>query len=123
MKKVILILTAVLLSAGVFAQAASDKKAAPAQTAPAKKAMHYVYMGGKMSACYGETYEPMAADMKLHDGMMVSTKGEVTMKDGKKMQMKDGECVDMNGKIMDHKMAHAKDMKKDEKKADEKKKM
>ena len=44
---------------------------------------------------------PMEKDMTMKDGTVCMVNGECVMKDGKKMTMKEGECMDMNGK-MDH---------------------
>jgi len=141
MKKLILSFAVVTLSTiAVFAQTTTDKKSTPAPTpassqtpaaaqtkasdqavTPTRAAdqkhsatMHYTWMNGKLMNCKGETAEPQTADVKLKDGSTVTTKGEIIGKDGKKTMMKNGECVDMNGKVMDHKMAHAKEMKKDD---------
>ena len=56
-------------------------------------------INGKMSHCIKTAGDPMTKDVTLKNGTKVSTTGEVTMKDGKKMMLKEGQCVDMEGKV------------------------
>ena len=102
MKKLILMLTAVMLSSVVFAQSKA------AQTAPAAKPsyVHYAYVAGKLMNCLGETAEMQTTDVKLENGNTITTKGEVILADGKSRQMIDGECADQNGRIMNHEKMH-----------------
>ncbi|MXV50470.1 hypothetical protein GS399_05750 [Pedobacter sp. HMF7647] len=52
----------------------------------------------------GKTME-MTKDMALKNGTMIMTDGTVKSKSGKSMKLKNGESVDMNGKMMPmHKM-------------------
>jgi len=39
----------------------------------------------------------MTEDVKLGNGTLVHKDGSMDTKDGKKMMLKDGECIDMNG--------------------------
>jgi hypothetical protein len=42
----------------------------------------------------------MDKDMTMKNGTMVMADGKVKMKSGKTMMLKDGYCVDMNGKVI-----------------------
>jgi len=42
---------------------------------------------------------PMDKDMTMKNGTKCMVNGECIMKDGTKMKMKEGECMDMNGKM------------------------
>lgn len=54
---------------------------------------------GKMMCMIGGKEMPMDKDMTMKDGTTCMVNGECVMKDGTKMQMKDGQCMDMNGKM------------------------
>ncbi len=43
----------------------------------------------------------MDKTMTMKDGTKCLTNGECAMKNGKKMKMKEGECMDMDGKMAD----------------------
>src|SRR5438876_3497202 len=104
MKKIIGVIVAVMFSAAMFAQAQTDKKVntKPAQTTQKKMATHcYAMKAGVMMNCMSSKEEAMAKDATLKNGTMVSTKGEVTMKDGKKTMLANGQCITMDGKIGD----------------------
>ena len=47
---------------------------------------------------------PMGKDMIMKNGTTCMTNGECKMKDGKKMMMKEGDCMDMGGKMCTDKM-------------------
>lgn len=47
---------------------------------------------------------PMEQNMTLKNGDMVMTDGTVMKKDGKQMTLKEGECVNMSGKVKESKM-------------------
>jgi len=131
MKKLFVILTAVVFSTvTVFAQATKtetketkkDAKESKMET-KADNTHCYAMINGKMSHCTKTAGDPMTKDVTLKNGTMVSTKGEVTMKDGKKMMLKEGQCIDMEGKVGDFKTHDAMgDKKMDDKKMEEKKK-
>ena len=42
---------------------------------------------------------PMEKDMTMKNGTTCMVNGECVMKDGTKMKMKEGQCMDMNGKM------------------------
>ena len=58
---------------------------------------------------------PMKNTMTMKNGTKCMTNGECKMKDGKKMMLKEGDCMEMSGKMCSDKMK--KDMMKKEKMA------
>jgi hypothetical protein len=53
--------------------------------------------GGKMMCMKDGKTMSMDKDMTMKNGAKCMTNGECTMKDGKKMKMKAGDCMDMDG--------------------------
>ena len=102
MKKLTMfLLAAVVCSTAVIAQ----------DTSMAKPKMHHMAMSGmkkdcvmmkdgKMMVMKGGKTMAMDQDMTMTDGSMVSTDGSLKMKDGTTKQLKEGDCVYMNGKMM-----------------------
>ena len=54
---------------------------------------------GKMMVMKDGKTMPMDKEMTMKNGTTCMTNGEYTMKDGSKMMMKNGDCMDMNGKM------------------------
>lgn len=54
---------------------------------------------GKMIQIKSGKMMPMEKEMTMKNGTMCMTNGECIMKDGTKMKMKEGECMDMSGKM------------------------
>ena len=54
---------------------------------------------GKMMYQQDGKMTPMEKDMTMENGTLCTTTGECIMKDGSKMKMKEGDCVDMNGNM------------------------
>jgi hypothetical protein len=115
MKKLIVVLAACTLSAGVFAQDATHKKMHKMEHSMKMgkgdmKMKDCVMMeGGKMMVMKDGKTMDMNEDMTMKNGTMVMKDGTVKMKSGKTAMLKDGECVYMNGsmskmKMMKHKM-------------------
>jgi uncharacterized protein YdeI (BOF family) len=124
MKKLILAIAVAAFSTATFAQAQTDKKmeTKPAQGSEAKMTSPHCYTmkDNAMMECWGAKAQAMKKDATLKNGTMVSTKGEVTMKDGKKSVLTNGQCIMANnGMIGDFAKMHP-EMKM-EKKAEEKK--
>ena len=57
---------------------------------------------GKMMVVADGKTMPMTKEMTMENGTRCMTNGEYIMKDGKKMKMKEGEMMDMNGMMMNH---------------------
>lgn len=91
MKNLILLFTALTISLGVFSQG----------TKMADKPMKDCCMmkDGKMMCMKGGKTMAMDKDMTMKDGTTVMKDGTVKMKGGKTMKMKNGESIDMDGKM------------------------
>ena len=57
--------------------------------------------GSKMMCVKGGKTMPMKKEMTMKNGTKCMTNGECVMKDGTKMKMKEGECMDMSGRMSD----------------------
>ena len=129
MKKLFLIAVICCFTIGAMAQAnqTNDQKQAAKenQAAPAK---HDAQESGELSDldCAGmkdgkmyihnnEKLTPMEKNITTKNGTKISTDGSYVKKNGKKGKLKNGECMDKDGKIVNYA-----DMKKDEKKDDKK---
>jgi len=121
MKKLLVLIAAVTLSAGVFAQDKTDDKKMDKMHHEGmmdKKGM----MSHKMKDCVmmkdegmmmmkdGKTMK-MDKDMTMSNGTVVMTDGTVKMKDGSTKTMKEGDCIYMDGKMSKMKMGKSGKMK------------
>ena len=71
----------------------------------------YAMKDGKMMTMKGGKTMMMSKDMKLSNGEMVMTDGSVKMTDGTTSMLKEGQYIDMNGKmgmVSDMKMGNMK---------------
>ena len=59
---------------------------------------------GKMMVMKEGKIMPMNKDMVMKNGTKCMTNGECITKDGKKMMMKNGDCMEMSGKMCTDKM-------------------
>lgn len=59
---------------------------------------------GKMMVMKNGIMMPMEKDMVMKNGTRCMTTGKCKMKNGKTMMMKEGECMDMSGKMCTDKM-------------------
>ena len=59
----------------------------------------YMMQDGKMMKMKGGKTMPMDKEMTMNNGTKVMLNGDCIMKDGTKMMMKDGDCMDMSGKM------------------------
>jgi hypothetical protein len=57
--------------------------------------------GKMMMMKMGKPAGPMTSDMTMANGTKVTTTGLMIMRDGTKLEMKDGEMMMMDGKIME----------------------
>jgi hypothetical protein len=108
MKKLLILVAAFIVSAGVFAQdKTQDKKMGKMHDKGMMdhKMKDCVMMkdGAMMVMKNNETMK-MDKDMTMSNGTMVMSDGSVKMKNGKTMMMKDGDCMYMDGKMSKMKM-------------------
>ena len=64
----------------------------------------YILKGGKMMMEIGEKMSAMSQNVTLKDGSTVSKTGLVTRKDGTTVQLKEGQSIWQDGKIVDSAM-------------------
>ncbi len=63
---------------------------------------HIIFKGGKVSMVMGGKSMAVEKEVLLTNGAKVALDGTVTMKDGMKMKMKEGEMMGMDGTPMKH---------------------
>lgn len=112
MKKLLIVCTALLLNTAVNAQDATRQttttttqeaqQSSATQTnvgTDAKMADGVVMKDNKMWVMKGGKTMEMTSDMTLRDGSVVMVNGMVKHTDGSTVQMKNGERIDVNGKV------------------------
>lgn len=101
MKKLMILIVAIALSSGVFAQEKMDDnmQMGKKEQQMSMKKNHLMMMNGKMQMQKNGKTMPMEKDMTLTNGTQVMTDGMCKMKDGTSMNMKEGDMIDMNGKM------------------------
>lgn len=98
-------MTALTISSGVFAQHEGHdmEKKKPVEEKKEQqmdmKKDHVMMHDGKMQMVKNGKTIPMEEDMTMSNGTTVMTDGMCKMKNGKTMQMKEGDMMDMNGKM------------------------
>ena len=63
---------------------------------------HIIFKGGKVTMVMGGKSMAVDKEVALTNGAKVALDGTVTMKDGMKMKMKEGEMMGMDGAPMKH---------------------
>jgi len=56
-------------------------------------------VNGELMRCTNGTREPVMADVKLNNGSLVTPSGQIRMKSGQSIQMHEGACLDMAGRM------------------------
>lgn len=98
MKKLFLVLATVACSFGAIAQ---EGKMQEQKMQSNQKMKDCVMMkDGKMMIKKDGKMTSMEYDMTMSNGSVISPNGMVKMKDGKTMQMHNGDKMDMNGEMM-----------------------
>jgi hypothetical protein len=99
MKNLILLIVTFTIATGVYSQ--DSKMMAQPNKMDQKKMKDCCTMkDGKMVCMKDGKTMAMTMDMTLKNGTTVMKDGTVKMKDGKTMMMKNGDAVDMDGKMM-----------------------
>ena len=101
MKKAVLLISALALSACLFAQEKMDPKMDMGKNEQKMdmKTDHVMMMGAKMQMMENGKTMPMEKDMTLNEGTKVTKNGMVIKKDGTTATMKEGDMMDMDGKM------------------------
>lgn len=101
MKNLFLSAIAVALSFGAFAQNTNQTKTTEPteQAQPAQQKDVYVFKNSKMWEVKSGKISEMTKEVTLASGTIVKTNGEVVSKDGQTAALKDGQYIDLDGKI------------------------
>lgn len=100
MKTLCLLIIAFVISIGVSAQTKSDTSHTKSHQRYSQN-NHEIYLfkdGKLMMRKYG-TISHVTQEVTLANGTTISTDGIITWKNGKTQTLKEGEWVDMNGKV------------------------
>ena len=96
MKKLMILIVALTLSVGAFAQEKMNHKM---DSKMDMKTDHFMMEGGKMMMIKNGETMSMDKDMTLRNGTVVKMDGTVKKKNGKSMKLKDGQMIYVNGKM------------------------
>ena len=99
MKKVLILITALTISSGVFAQEHKMEGMGKKEQKMDMKKDHVMMMDGKMKMVKNGKEMPMNKEMTMGNGTKVMIDGMCTKKDGTRMTMKNGDMMDMSGKM------------------------
>ena len=100
MKKVFLAMIAATLSFGAFAQDTNTSATPPAeQSQPQQQKDMYVFKNSKMWTVKNGNITAMTDNATLANGTVVKTTGEIVTKDGQAETLKEGQYIDVDGKI------------------------
>lgn len=106
MKNLFLLFAAFAISIGVSAQTTNPTTTSKMHNGYSQKNHDgYSYNNGKLMMSKSGTNSDVTQDATLNNGTTISTNGTVTWKNGKTQTLKEGDWVDMNGKV------HSKNMK------------
>jgi|SRR6185436_2727153 len=110
MKKIILTLTTIVLSAIAYAQTDSVNRTNQNNTVKSghdmthqqmdKSQDGYSMQNGKMMMSKNGKMTEMEKEMTFSDGSVLKNDGTIIRKDGTKLMIKDGEYVDLTGKVV-----------------------
>jgi hypothetical protein len=118
MKKIILTLTAIVISALAYPQSDSVNRTNPDNSVKSDHDMNraqnhdmnrqpmdqshdgYRMQNGKMMVSKNGTTTAMENEMTFSDGSVLKSDGTIIRKDGTKLKIKDGEYVDLTGKVV-----------------------
>ncbi|MFN6378401.1 MAG: DUF6799 domain-containing protein [Flavobacteriales bacterium] len=99
MKKLIVLLLALLLASLTYTQAdTTAKKTNPIQVAPSHPD-GYLYQNAKLHLCKNGNVTVMNNDITLANGMIIMQSGYYMRKDGVRTALKEGDHIDYNGKL------------------------
>lgn len=109
MKNLFLLLVAFAISIGASAQMKSDSSHSKTHHEYSHKNHEmYFFKDGKLMMSKNGAKSDVSQDVTLANGTTIATDGKITWKDGKSEMLKNGEWVDMKGKV------HSKSMKSSE---------
>lgn len=104
MKKILLAITAMIASAGAYAQSEQKPPVGPDstvyQTPTQKYADGYMMKNGKMMSVKDQTLTLLKNDATLTNGTIIMSNGNYHKKGGTKMMFKEGQHMDLTGKMV-----------------------
>lgn len=106
MKKMIALAAFIALSCCVWSETASAQIDSTHQKMGMKMKKVFAMKDGKMMVMKGDKSKVLDKDITLPNGTQIMKDGKVMMKDGTSAMLKEGEMIDMEGKISamaDHK--------------------
>ena len=116
MKKLILVFAVTAITAGAYAQTNSTSKSTNPHNKSENKnhKMHnhtdgVTMQDGKMVKVEDGKSTPLKKDRTMSNGTKISRDGTYTDKDGKKMKMKEGQHMDVSGRMTDNNPKRDKD--------------
>jgi len=102
MKKIILMLVVCALNFGAFAQSPYGTGSASSDSVRSSSLNDpdgFIKKDGKVMMVNGGQYTILKKDVTLSDGTVVKTNGSYKTKDGTKMELREGDHLDLNGKL------------------------
>ncbi len=70
--------------------------------------IHYVFMEGEILQIRNQSQERLQTSMTLNNGTIVNPDGTYQDRDRKQLRLKDGECLNMDGKLYQNQIQHRK---------------
>lgn len=70
--------------------------------------IHYMLMDGEMLQIRNQFQEKLQTSMKLKNGTVVNPNGTYQIKNREQKQLKDGQCLNMDGKLFQNQLQHRK---------------
>jgi hypothetical protein len=113
MKNLSLLFVAIAISIGASAQKMNSTDTTPKMNHEYSQKNHdgYSFNNGKLMMNKNGTNSAVTQDATLTNGTTISNNGTVTWKNGKTQTLKEGDWVDMNGKVHSNKMKSSKSWK------------
>lgn len=101
MKNLSLLFVAIAISIGASAQTTNPTTTTPKMHKEYAQKNHdgYAYTNGKLMMNKDGTSSEVTQDATLANGTTISNNGKVIWKNGKTQTLKEGDWVDMNGKV------------------------
>ena len=106
MKNLFLLFAAIAISIGASAQKMNSGTTPTQKHNKYAQKNHemYAFKNGKLMMSKNGTNSDVTQDATLANGTTISTDGKITWKDGKTQTLKEGDWVDMNGKVHSKRM-------------------
>ena len=97
MKKMILVSMSIIMLTGTIVAQSQQEEQKMQQNAVTKNE-HLIMKDGKMMHNMDGKEMQMQSDMTLKNGSMIKPDGSYQLKNGKQLRLRDGQCMNMNGR-------------------------